>query len=131
MKNNVIGAVGALAVLCALPAAAQSRTPWQMHNGNEVTASNPLGLLRFSCNPTTGACVNAPVNCPAGQTCQGGSCGFNCAALNCNDGNSCTTDSCEGPTCPYTCAESCNGSCPPGSCFYTCDVSNTCYGMVC
>jgi hypothetical protein len=46
-------------------------------------------------------------------------------------GVSCTTDSCEGPTCPYTCAESCNGSCGPGTCFQTCDVFNTCYGMVC
>lgn len=52
MRHNVIGAVGALAVLCALPAAAQSRTPWQMHNGNEVTSSNPLGLLQFNCSPT-------------------------------------------------------------------------------
>ena len=52
MMNKLVGAVGVLAVLCAMPAAAQSRTPWQMHNGNEVTASNPLGLLRFSCNPS-------------------------------------------------------------------------------
>lgn len=52
MLNKVFGAVGALAVLCALPAAAQSRTPWQMHNGNEMNASNPLGLVQFNCTPS-------------------------------------------------------------------------------
>jgi hypothetical protein len=53
MLKKVFGAVvGTLVVLCALPAAAQSRTPWQMHNGNEVTASNPLGLIQFTCTPS-------------------------------------------------------------------------------
>ncbi|MDY7230969.1 DUF5011 domain-containing protein [Hyalangium rubrum] len=52
MMNKFFGAVGALAVLSALPAAAQSRTPWQMHNGNEVTASNPRGLVQFNCAPS-------------------------------------------------------------------------------
>ncbi len=46
------GVVGALAILCALPAAAQSRTPWQMHDGTEVNTANPLGLLPFACTPT-------------------------------------------------------------------------------
>ncbi|HYO54947.1 Kelch repeat-containing protein, partial [Archangium sp.] len=32
-------------------ASAQTRTPWQMHDGSEVTASNPYGLVRFSCVP--------------------------------------------------------------------------------
>lgn len=52
MMSKFVGAVGALAVLFAVPAAAQSRTPWQMHNGNEVTSSNPLGLVQFNCSPT-------------------------------------------------------------------------------
>jgi hypothetical protein len=52
MRNVFGGVVGALIALCAVPAAAQSRTPWQMHNGNEVTASNPLGLLKFNCTPS-------------------------------------------------------------------------------
>ncbi len=52
MKKVLGGVIGALVALGALPAAAQSRTPWQMHNGNEVTASNPLGLLKFNCTPS-------------------------------------------------------------------------------
>ena len=35
----------------AAPAAAQTRTPWQMHDGLEVTGANPLGLIPFSCSP--------------------------------------------------------------------------------
>ncbi|WP_224367352.1 DUF5011 domain-containing protein [Hyalangium versicolor] len=52
IKKVLGGVVGAVVALAALPAAAQSRTPWQMHNGNEVTASNPLGLVKFKCSPT-------------------------------------------------------------------------------
>lgn len=33
------------------PVHAQTRTPWQMHDGLEVTGSNPLGLVPFSCSP--------------------------------------------------------------------------------
>lgn len=52
MMKKVLGAAaGAVMTLWALPAAAQSRTPWQMHNGTEVTPSNPLGLVQFSCAP--------------------------------------------------------------------------------
>jgi len=29
-----------------------TRTPWQMHDGLEVSTENPNGLLRFSCDPT-------------------------------------------------------------------------------
>jgi hypothetical protein len=38
----------ALGVSSAL---AQTRTPWQMHDGLEVTPSNPDGLVAFSCSP--------------------------------------------------------------------------------
>jgi hypothetical protein len=52
MKRSVVGAVaGALVLLGALPAAAHSRTPWQAHQGPEVTASNPLGVVPFNCTP--------------------------------------------------------------------------------
>lgn len=30
---------------------AQTRSAWEMHNGLEVTPSNPLGLVPFSCSP--------------------------------------------------------------------------------
>ncbi len=33
-------------------AGAQTRTPWQMHDGLEVTPSNPLGLVQFTCSPS-------------------------------------------------------------------------------
>lgn len=33
-------------------AAAQTRTPWQMHDGLEVTPANPSGLIAFSCSPS-------------------------------------------------------------------------------
>ena len=35
----------------ATPSFAQIRTPWQQHDGLEVTVSNPLGLVPFSCAP--------------------------------------------------------------------------------
>jgi len=40
-----------LPLLAASTALAQSRTPWQMHDGLEVTLGNPLGLVAFSCVP--------------------------------------------------------------------------------
>jgi len=40
-----------IASLFAAPVSGQTRTPWQMHNGLEVTPGNPLGLIGFSCNP--------------------------------------------------------------------------------
>ncbi|MFL5343815.1 MAG: immunoglobulin-like domain-containing protein [Hyalangium sp.] len=52
-KRSVLGAVAVtLAALGGLPAAAHTRTPWQMHEGLEVTSSNPLGLLPFACTPS-------------------------------------------------------------------------------
>jgi hypothetical protein len=53
MNRSVLGVVfGALVVLGGLPAAAHTHTPWQMHQGLEVTAANPLGLMAFSCTPS-------------------------------------------------------------------------------
>jgi len=52
IKRSVLGAIaGALSLLGGLPAAAHTRTPWQLHDGPEVTASNPLGLVPFNCTP--------------------------------------------------------------------------------
>ena len=44
-------ALVALFTLATSIAGAQTRSPWQMHNGLEVTPSNPLGLVAFSCAP--------------------------------------------------------------------------------
>jgi hypothetical protein len=44
-------AVGIVTLCFAAPSGAQTRTPWQMHDGLEVTPSNPLGLVPFSCAP--------------------------------------------------------------------------------
>jgi hypothetical protein len=47
-----VGAIlGALVMLGGGTAAAQSRSKWQMHHGMEMTPSNPLGLVQFSCTP--------------------------------------------------------------------------------
>jgi hypothetical protein len=53
MKHIVWGVLaGAGALLGGMPAAAQTRSPWQMHHGLEASASNPQGLRKFSCTPT-------------------------------------------------------------------------------
>ena len=38
-------------VVVAVPVHAQTRTPWQMHDGLEVTLANPNGLVPFACAP--------------------------------------------------------------------------------
>ena len=51
---RILACILSIAVLPALVAStalAQTRTPWQMHNGLEVTGGNPLGLVAFSCAP--------------------------------------------------------------------------------
>lgn len=56
MRSVATGAVLAAFVLVlasASPALAQSRTPWQQHDGMEVTESNPLGLVAFTCSPSS------------------------------------------------------------------------------
>lgn len=40
-----------LAVALPTVSFAQTRTSWQMHDGLEVTGTNPLGLVPFSCAP--------------------------------------------------------------------------------
>jgi hypothetical protein len=51
MKKFALLCALAFAVAVVAPAHAQTRSPWQMHDGLEVTPSNPLGLIAFSCAP--------------------------------------------------------------------------------
>jgi len=41
----------ALLLITTSSAHAQTRTPWQMHDGLEVSGSNPYGLVAFTCSP--------------------------------------------------------------------------------
>jgi hypothetical protein len=41
----------AILVSAVSSAQAQVRTPWEMHDGLEVTVGNPLGLVAFACSP--------------------------------------------------------------------------------
>jgi hypothetical protein len=50
-RLDMYAVLGALVALGSADALAQTRTPWEMHDGLEVTAQNPLGLVRFSCDP--------------------------------------------------------------------------------
>lgn len=52
MRRLILAAASVLLVCSASASMAQTRSPWQMHNGLEVTGSNPLGLLAFSCSPS-------------------------------------------------------------------------------
>ena len=54
MKTSrlLFGAAALALAFAAVPVAqAQTRTPWQQHDGLEVTVTNPLGLVAFSCAP--------------------------------------------------------------------------------
>jgi hypothetical protein len=52
MRQGVLGVVvGALVALGSLPVTAQTRSPWELHDGHEVTEHNPLGLMPFTCFP--------------------------------------------------------------------------------
>ena len=51
MKTALAVSAALCVAMFAVSAQAQTRTPWQMHNGLEVTGSNPLGLVAFSCVP--------------------------------------------------------------------------------
>jgi hypothetical protein len=92
--------------------------------------------------------LSTPRDCPSGQTCQGGgNCLFNCGALNCNDNNPCTNDTCSpqagcqhsnvgnGTNCSNGNAcdgsETCqNGQCRPGAAL-NCNDNNPCTNDSC
>jgi len=49
---RLVSAVTGLSLVLASTAAfGLSRTPWEMHDGLEVTSSNPYGLIAFTCSP--------------------------------------------------------------------------------
>lgn len=49
-------------------------------------------------------------------------------AEQCSCGATCMADY---GTCAYSCRATCNGSCPPGTCYFSCPVENTCYMGAC
>ena len=51
MKSFRLLCLFALALAAPAAVDAQTRTPWQQHDGLEVTVTNPLGLVAFSCSP--------------------------------------------------------------------------------
>ncbi len=65
-RSGLGAAVVALVALVGMPAAAQSRSSWQMHDGLEVSPSNERGLLRFTCTPSRSgdACEYSVVSIP-------------------------------------------------------------------
>jgi hypothetical protein len=51
MKKTVTTLVAMGVMTLAAHAQAQTRSPWQQHDGLEVTPANPLGLVPFTCAP--------------------------------------------------------------------------------
>ena len=106
--------------------------PLSCNDGNPCTGD--------SCNPTSG-CVFAPVPngqscsnldfCDGLETCQAGTCAGS-APPNCNDGNPCTTDACDGSIgCTHTGVSGCcftDGDCADAD---ACTVNVRCVGTVC
>ncbi len=126
----------------------------QVEPGTEVLCPAPEGLdapcLVAACNPANGQCSFSPVGdgkpcddgnlCTLGDTCQEGTCTGG-PTPNCNDGNPCTTDSCnpaegcahgnsneecsDGDVC--TLGDQCaDGACKPGTDLLDCDDGNPC-----
>ena len=50
-KLSALVAVSAVFLVFCVGAQAQTRTPWEQHDGLEVTTTNPLGLVQFTCSP--------------------------------------------------------------------------------
>ena len=50
-KRRFMILIVAVALLVSCTAFAQTRSPWEQHDGLEVTTSNLLGLLAFTCSP--------------------------------------------------------------------------------
>ena len=123
-----------------------------------VECPEPEGLgaecLEAACDPATGECSFAPANdgapcedgdlCTVSEICLAGECGSG-AALNCYDGNVCTTDSCDPDVgCAYAdndnpCSDAdvctTGDHCESGECMTTgaldCDDGNECTDDVC
>jgi hypothetical protein len=99
----------------------------QLNRCNNCSAGQCANGTQFqTCN---NGLISAAQGCPTGQVCQGGgNCVFNCAALNCNDNNACTNDTC---TAQAGCGRSnvANGtSCSDGN---ACNGNETCQAGNC
>jgi cysteine-rich repeat protein len=90
------------------------------------------------CDPATGVCSQPPVRpdgascadgdaCNGAETCQGGVCTAG-AALDCNDGNPCTTDTCHPAS---GCASAPIAGCRRCATASECDDGNSCTSNVC
>ena len=104
---------------CHATLGCQAGTPVVCNDGNPCTAD--------ACDPSTGQCVSTPVDdgtscsdgnaCNGAETCQAGTCVAG-TPLACDDGNACTTDSCNPATgCVNTARDCSTGNvCLVGSC---------------
>jgi hypothetical protein len=55
MSRRILTLIATASLILMMSAAsllAQTRSPWEMHDGLEVTGSNPNGLVPFSCSPS-------------------------------------------------------------------------------
>ena len=50
-KLASLTAITLFLTVSAASLSAQTRTPWEQHDGLEVTGANPLGLVKFTCSP--------------------------------------------------------------------------------
>ncbi len=77
-----------------------------------------------SCNSSTGSCQFAPLACPVGDLCVGGSCTTICVdAADCDDGISCTVDTCQNISGDLVCIHTENDT--------ACDTGLYCAAKVC
>lgn len=58
--------------------------------------THPDPCIIGSCNPTTGVCQQAPIQCGSGNRCYQGDCYKVCTTVaDCNDGHACTQETCQ------------------------------------
>jgi hypothetical protein len=101
--------------------------------GTAVDCNDHNDCTQDSCNPTTG-CVNTPIGgtcgggnkCVMNQTCQNGMCSAG-TAVDCNDHNDCTQDSCN-PTTGCVNTPLTGPSCDAG---ITCTINDSCVSGLC
>jgi hypothetical protein len=106
--------------------------PLTCNDGNTCTSDscNPASGCSFAPVPNGQSCSNLDF-CDGLETCQAGVCAGS-AAPNCNDGNPCTTDACNGSTgCTHTGVAGCcftDGDCVDAD---NCTVNERCVGGTC
>jgi len=92
-----LAAASILLLISASSSMAQTRSPWEMHDGLEVTISNPDGLVQFSCSPAQHGdpCEYDVATIPAsndagwGAAPNGATIGFSIPSRVCNAPNAC------------------------------------------